>query len=187
MSSNISQAISDPAVSRNQKAHWKIPLSILVLGVVAQSFFWWLWTDDLTHQVFSAYFVWPTTVFLLLLWWSFFSGLPRRTRGYGLVFAASATALFFVLIRVTFDGAMIPQLSWRWWGNADPDWADGETGPRSDQSFEMQNRVEQETKRLQAIQKSLSDKKSAIQLKTAEFAPAEFLRVHGEKNWDRWE
>lgn len=62
-----------------------------------------------------VFVIWPLTVFLLLLWWTFWSRLPWRTRGLGLLLLAAIAGSSLAAFRFDeFDGAMIPRFSPRW-------------------------------------------------------------------------
>ncbi len=62
-----------------------------------------------------VFVIWPLTVFLLLLWWIFWSRLPWRTRGVGLLIIAVIAGSSLGAFRFDeFDGAMIPRFSPRW-------------------------------------------------------------------------
>ena len=62
-----------------------------------------------------VFVIWPLTVFLLLLWWTFWSRLPWRTRGKGLLALAVIGGTSIGTFRFEeFDGAMIPRFSPRW-------------------------------------------------------------------------
>ena len=62
-----------------------------------------------------VFVIWPLTVFLLLLWWAFWSRLTWRTRGLGLLVLAGIGGSSLAAFRFDeFDGAMIPRFSPRW-------------------------------------------------------------------------
>ncbi len=62
-----------------------------------------------------VFVIWPLTVFLLLLWWTFWSRLPWRIRGLGLMVIAGIGASILAAFRFDeFNGAMIPRFSPRW-------------------------------------------------------------------------
>ena len=62
-----------------------------------------------------VFVIWPLTVFLLLLWWTFWSRLPWRIRGQGLLVLAVIGGASLAAFRFDeFDGAMIPRFSPRW-------------------------------------------------------------------------
>lgn len=94
---------------------WPIAAALAVGGVlqlIATIFF----GENRPYLDWACVFViWPLTIFLLLLWWTFWSRLPWRTRGLGLlvlaVFGGSSLAAFRF---DEFDGAMIPRFSPRW-------------------------------------------------------------------------
>ncbi len=62
-----------------------------------------------------VFVIWPATVFHLLLWWTFWSRLPWRTREQGLLVLAMIGGTCLAAFRFDeFDGAMIPRFSPRW-------------------------------------------------------------------------
>lgn len=107
-----------PAPGR--RFRWKIGLGILGLGLVAQSIAGGLLAGDRTRLIMSVYYIWPATVFALLIWWTFASGLRWRIRlaGVGIVLLAAGTFLLLFEFK-GFWGDMVPRFAWRW-GSADP-------------------------------------------------------------------
>ncbi len=62
-----------------------------------------------------VFVIWPLTIFLLLLWWTFWSRLQWKVRGKGLLVLAAIGATFIAAFQFDeFDGAMIPRFSPRW-------------------------------------------------------------------------
>ena len=62
-----------------------------------------------------VFVIWPLTVFLLLLWWTFWSRLSWRVCVQGLVVLAVCGGTSLAAFRFDeFDGAMIPRFSPRW-------------------------------------------------------------------------
>ncbi|MFO1040464.1 MAG: PQQ-binding-like beta-propeller repeat protein [Planctomycetaceae bacterium] len=102
--------------STGTHGHWKFGLAIFVIAWVAQACLWTLWWDNPTHFKMSILFVWPAALFLLLIWWTFFSGWSRaiRYRSVGAGFALIVA--FFATFRLErFDGDMTPtRITWRW-------------------------------------------------------------------------
>ncbi|GAB4157391.1 MAG: hypothetical protein Tsb009_34460 [Planctomycetaceae bacterium] len=177
-----------------QRLRWKTALSIPIVGLLVQWFFWNLWEGDYTHQVFSGYFIWPTVAFLLLLWWMFLSGVKLRSRIYGVISVAIAVISFLVLFRVTFDGAMVPQFSLRWnlfgLGGEEPDWTNDSPDNRSAESYAMEHRLKKEAGRFEHLKNELAKGNRSVFAKIAKtdnFTPAEILRANGEKNWEQWQ
>lgn len=124
---------------RPRKFRWTIGLGILLVASAVTAISWNVHAGDLTLQVMWLYFVWPATVFALLLWWTFLSGLRWKSRLIGLGALVCAVALFFTVRKFDgFDGAMIPRFSFRW-SSQEPDeayFASLEDGERSDRSRE---------------------------------------------------
>jgi outer membrane protein assembly factor BamB len=99
-----------------RKIRWWPAVFSVGLGVVLQTAAAIGFSENLTYLIFSSLFIiWPLTVFLLLLWWSFASRLSWPTRGLGLAAVAVAYLTFVGIFRFDeFDGAMIPRFSPRW-------------------------------------------------------------------------
>ncbi len=94
---------------------WPVPAAI-GLGVVLQLASMWAFSENLSYLVFTSLFIiWPLSVFLILLWWTFLSRQTWEIRGYGLIAVALAVGLFVAAFRFDeFDGAMTPKFSCRW-------------------------------------------------------------------------
>lgn len=106
---------------RSTRGRWKIGLGIFAIACAAQSVLWKMWWEDPTHFKMSVLFVWPAAIFLLLIWWTFFSGWSAKVR-YGTVACGFALLVaFFSVFRLErFDGDMTPtRLSYRWVPSAD--------------------------------------------------------------------
>lgn len=91
------------------QGRWRIGAALFLIACVAQGILWARWWDDPTHFKMSVLFVWPAALFLLLIWWTFFSGWSAGIR-YGTV-AGIVVGLvaFFALFRLDrFDGDMVP-------------------------------------------------------------------------------
>ena len=97
-----------------QPRWWPAPAAI-GLGVVLQLASMWAFSENLSYLVFTSLFIiWPLSVFLMLLWWTFWSRLIWEIRGYGLIAVALAVGLFVAAFRFDeFDGAMMPKFSCR--------------------------------------------------------------------------
>ena len=63
--------MSVSASSNPTGVRWPIPVFILFLAVALQAFFWWIFAEDPTFANFSVLWVWPATLFLLGIWWTF--------------------------------------------------------------------------------------------------------------------
>ena len=100
--------------SPRQPFRWKPGLIILVAGIALELFVWISFRSDATYQVMFSMPVVSGTVFLLLLWWTFFSGLAWAKRGGGLGLAAAGVGLFLVFFRFEeFEGDMWPRFRLR--------------------------------------------------------------------------
>lgn len=170
-----------------RRFRWKIGAAILAIAVIAQAICWKVWADDRTLQVFSTWYIWPATWFFLLMWWSFFSGLRRRTRAVSVAGLVAVVGVFFAFCQVTFDGAMWPMISLRSWWFPVQELPDGPTGERSQESVARQQLRKRESLRFAALQKQVADEQSVTQLDPSRFTPAEFLRAGNAKNWQQWE
>lgn len=96
--------------------HWKIGLAIFVIAWVAQACLWALWWDNPTHFKMSFLFVWPAALFMLLIWWTFFSGWSSEVRYRSVGLGLGCVVAFFCVFRLErFDGDMTPtRITWRW-------------------------------------------------------------------------
>lgn len=103
------------------RGRWKIGLGIFAIACLAQSILWKLWWEDPTHFKMSILFVWPAAIFLLLIWWTFFSGWSAKVRYGTVALGIVLLVAFFRVFRVErFDGDMTPtRLSYRWVPSAD--------------------------------------------------------------------
>ena len=95
---------------------WWPMIAALFIGGALQSAAMLFFGENRPYLDWACVFViWPLTVFLLLLWWTFWSRLPWRTRGVGLFVVATIGASSLTAFRFEeFDGAMIPRFSPRW-------------------------------------------------------------------------
>lgn len=91
-------------------------IAALGVGVALQTAATLFFGENRPYLDWACVFViWPLTVFLLLLWWTFWSRLPWRIRGLGLLVIAGIGGTILAAIRFDeFDGAMIPRFSPRW-------------------------------------------------------------------------
>eukprot|EP00913_Durusdinium_trenchii_P022822 g21426.t1 len=78
---------------------------------------------------------------------------------------------------------MWPTVSWRW-SDSDPEWAEGATGERSEESLALEQQRKREQARFEKLRKAAKED-SAPQIDPQEFRPAEFLRATGEKSWQQ--
>ena len=102
---------SGPSMDRRRCFRWWPALLILLFGGGAMLFAWYGMALDRTYQVFSLWILLPTTMFLLLLWWLFASGLRWQTRVVGVLVVAG----FLATLRLEdYKGDMIPVLRFVW-------------------------------------------------------------------------
>ncbi len=101
--------------SNPTRIRWSIAVIILVIAVALQSYFWWIYQEDSTFANFSVLWVWPATLFLLGIWWTFFSGFTWAIRGAGWGLAISGMVAFLSVVAIDgSDGDMVPKFRWRW-------------------------------------------------------------------------
>lgn len=95
---------------------WWPALAALFIGIALQSAATVYFGENRPYLMWACVFViWPLTVFLLLLWFTFWSQLPWRTRGLGLMVVLAICSSALGAFRFEeFDGAMIPRFSPRW-------------------------------------------------------------------------
>lgn len=94
---------------------WSIGAGILLIGVMAQVILWQVYAEDPTFTAMSVLWVWPATLFVFAIWWTFFSGWQAVVRfgAWGLL--AMAGVVFINVFRLEgSDGDMIPKLEYRW-------------------------------------------------------------------------
>ena len=99
-----------------RRVRWWPAVAALGIGAALQSAGVIFFGENRPYLDWACVFViWPLTVFLLLLWWAFWSRLPWRIRGLGLlVIAVSGGSSLAALRFDEFDGGMIPRFSPRW-------------------------------------------------------------------------
>lgn len=100
--------------AKTRRAYWKTLIGLLVVAAIVQAAIWIGADRDSSVQMFSAFMIWPSVGLLVLLWWTFLSGLGWRTRlaGWGVVAVALST--LFGLFRIEgFSGDFIPQFALR--------------------------------------------------------------------------
>ncbi len=102
--------------SPSRGLRWWPAIAAVAIGIALQSAARIFFGENRPYLDWACVFViWPLTVFLLLLWWTFWSRLPWRTRGLGLLVPAVLGGSTLVAFRFDeFDGAMIPRFSLRW-------------------------------------------------------------------------
>ena len=99
-----------------RRIRWWPIAAALAVGGTLQLIATFVFGENRPYLDWACVFViWPLTVFLLLLWWVFWSRLLWRTRKLGLVVLAVITGSSLAAFRFDeFDGAMIPRFSPRW-------------------------------------------------------------------------
>lgn len=108
-SENSNVSSSTQAAGKSFRGRWKWGLAVFVIAWIAQGILWTMWWDDPTHFKMSILFVWPAALFLLTIWWAFFSGWSSYVR-FGLLGAiAVGIGAFFSLFRMEWDGDMVPR------------------------------------------------------------------------------
>jgi outer membrane protein assembly factor BamB len=93
---------------------WEWGLGILLVGSAAEAVVWNAFSPDRTYQVMWSIPAVSGTLFLLFLWWTFWSGLSWLARGVGLGGVALGLGVFVALFRFEgFNGDMWPRFSRR--------------------------------------------------------------------------
>lgn len=88
---------------------------ILGTGITAQALLWMKFEEDPTFSKMSVLWVWPATLFALLMWWLFASRMSWGTKLTPLAILVVAAVAFFGIYRIDgSDGDMVPRLSYRW-------------------------------------------------------------------------
>lgn len=106
---------SESKAIQTPRTRWWLGGVILGLGIAAQTVFVIRFAEDPTFTKMSVLWVWPATLFALLLWWLFASGLRWRTKLIPLAALAGLMVLFFSIYRIDgSDGDMVPRLAYRW-------------------------------------------------------------------------
>ncbi len=94
---------------------WIWPGVTLLLAGVAQTALYLTYSEDRTMLIMTTLFVWPATIFSLLLWWVFGSGFTWRSRLIGLGSLLFVCGLGASVATIEgFNGDMVPRLVWRW-------------------------------------------------------------------------
>lgn len=116
MASDARETTDSQRLARGPQIRWWPVAVALTVGIVLQGAATLFFGENRPYLDWACVFViWPLTVFLLLLWWTFWSRLSWRTRvrGWG-VLALSVAAGFGMFRFEEFDGAMLPRFSPRW-------------------------------------------------------------------------
>ena len=105
----------ETAASPRKGAYWKTLFAIPPLAVGILAVLWRYADEDSSLQMMFVLGVVSGTALCLVLWWSFLSGVTRRTRLIGLGAAAAAVGMFFAAFQpIGFTGDFIPQFAPRW-------------------------------------------------------------------------
>ncbi len=115
MATDAAATLSSNETPTRKIRWWPIAAAIGV-GAVLQAAATIFFGENRPYLDWACVFViWPLTVFLLLLWWTFWSRLLWRTRAKGLLVLAVIGGTSLAAFRFDeFDGAMIPRFSPRW-------------------------------------------------------------------------
>lgn len=115
MATDVASTQSPQDFSSRRIRWWPVAVALGV-GVTLQTVATIFFGENRPYLDWACVFViWPLTVFLLLLWWTFWSRLPWRTRGLGWLVLAFLGGSCLAAFRFDeFDGAMIPRFSPRW-------------------------------------------------------------------------
>lgn len=116
----ITRLLENPALEPAKPIHWRVPAVIAVLGTLAFSYA--RLSDNIESNFrfpISALCV-LLTLFLLVLWWLFFTGMKWRSRFYwmagGVALVAAAVVFAKLTLRIdgSSSGAGVPQFTWKW-------------------------------------------------------------------------
>ncbi len=106
---------ADVAAAGPKRVRWPYGLGILLIGSIVQAVLWVVYAEDPTFSAMSVLWVWPATLFVFSIWWSFFSGwsVAMRLGAWGMLTVAAV--IFLGVFRLEgSDGDMIPKLAFRW-------------------------------------------------------------------------
>lgn len=107
--------VSASAPVSPRRSLWWLGGLILGLGIVAQGLLLLRFAEDPTYSKMSVLFVWPATLFALLLWWLLAVRVSWRIKLAPLAAIGIGLGTFFSLYRVEgSDGDMVPIIVSRW-------------------------------------------------------------------------
>ena len=97
------------------------PAALILLVALGRLAFTWLGeAEQLQDRVVPTILTAGPTILALLLWWTFLSRIPWRTRGKGLLAVGLVFGLFMTLFKFeSFSGDLLPIFSFRFAGDAD--------------------------------------------------------------------
>src|SRR5688500_15407420 len=98
-----------------RRVRWRAPLVIVVLTGIALGLIAFApdWLRGM--QVLASMVVLGAAAVALLVWFTMFSRLSRRTRSFGMAALAVLVLASVACVRVDgFDGQMLPIFAWRW-------------------------------------------------------------------------
>ncbi len=100
---------------KSRRIRWKSGLLILLLGIAAGVVTWFEFAADRSLQNFAQIIVVTSTMLLLTIWWTFFSGVRWRVRfaGWLMIFLIGFGVRSSVRL-VGFRGEAFPILEFRW-------------------------------------------------------------------------
>jgi outer membrane protein assembly factor BamB len=102
------------ASSSGSHFRWEWGMGILAVGSLAEAAVWTTFALDATYQVIWSLGVVSGTVFALLLWWIFGSGISWSSRFFGLLGLAVTAGAFLGAFRFEgFEGDMWPRFRFR--------------------------------------------------------------------------
>jgi outer membrane protein assembly factor BamB len=108
------QIIDKLKPAHDPQFRWKWGIAILFAGTIAETAVWNIYSPDRTYQVMWSMPAVSSTLFLLFLWWTFWSGLTWASRGFGLGAVVVSLGAFMAVFRFDgFDGDMWPRFSRR--------------------------------------------------------------------------
>ncbi|MEX1229085.1 MAG: PQQ-binding-like beta-propeller repeat protein [Planctomycetaceae bacterium] len=111
----VSSTNSASDVTRPRRFRWKTGLVILLLGVIAGVAAWFYFASNRTDQNVAQLITIMSTMLLLTIWWTFFSGVRWRVRMAGwLVVVLMCIGLRYSVRIEGFRGEAFPILVFRW-------------------------------------------------------------------------
>ncbi len=104
-----------PSGRAGRPVRWWPAVAVLALALAALVWNWGFSEGIRQQRVVLTFPILFFTVFLLLVWFLFFSRFKARIRLWGLAAVALVGAFFFFAVRISgVTGDLVPILSWRW-------------------------------------------------------------------------